>query len=226
MKKWIRGGTVVTAADTYQADVLIEGERVVAIGHQLSVDSAEEIDATGCYVIPGGIDPHTHLDMPFGGTVTADDFFTGTRAAAFGGTTSIVDFCLTKKGESLKSAIATWHEKARGKAVIDYGFHLMIAEANDQVLEELESVISSEGITSLKVFMAYKNVFQADDETLFKTLVKAKELGALVQVHAENGDVLDYLTRKHWPRGTPIRSITLIPGRPRRKERRRAEPLL
>ncbi|WNF08109.1 dihydropyrimidinase [Brevibacillus borstelensis] len=196
MKKWIRGGTVVTAADTYQADVLIEGERVVAIGHQLSVDSAEEIDATGCYVIPGGIDPHTHLDMPFGGTVTADDFFTGTRAAAFGGTTSIVDFCLTKKGESLKSAIATWHEKARGKAVIDYGFHLMIAEANDQVLEELESVISSEGITSLKVFMAYKNVFQADDETLFKTLVKAKELGALVQVHAENGDVLDYLTKK------------------------------
>ncbi|MED1876540.1 dihydropyrimidinase [Brevibacillus borstelensis] len=196
MKKWIRGGTVVTAADTYQADVLIEGERVVAIGHQLSIDGAEEIDATGCYVIPGGIDPHTHLDMPFGGTVTADDFFTGTRAAAFGGTTSIVDFCLTKKGESLKSAIATWHEKARGKAVIDYGFHLMIAEANDQVLEELESVISSEGITSLKVFMAYKNVFQADDETLFKTLVKAKELGALVQVHAENGDVLDYLTKK------------------------------
>ncbi|EMT53981.1 phenylhydantoinase [Brevibacillus borstelensis AK1] len=196
MKKWIRRGTVVTAADTYQADVLIEGERVVAIGHQLSVDGAEEIDATGCYVIPGGIDPHTHLDMPFGGTVTADDFFTGTRAAAFGGTTSIVDFCLTKKGESLKSAIATWHEKARGKAVIDYGFHLMIAEANDQVLEELESVISSEGITSLKVFMAYKNVFQADDETLFKTLVKAKELGALVQVHAENGDVLDYLTKK------------------------------
>ncbi|KKX53828.1 dihydropyrimidinase [Brevibacillus borstelensis] len=196
MKKWIRGGTVVTAADTYQADVLIEGERVAAIGHQLSVNGAEEIDATGCYVIPGGIDPHTHLDMPFGGTVTADDFFTGTRAAAFGGTTSIVDFCLTKKGESLKSAIATWHEKARGKAVIDYGFHLMIAEANDQVLEELESVISSEGITSLKVFMAYKNVFQADDETLFKTLVKAKELGALVQVHAENGDVLDYLTKK------------------------------
>ncbi|MEJ8546105.1 dihydropyrimidinase [Brevibacillus borstelensis] len=196
MKKWIRGGTVVTAADTYQADVLMEGERVVAIGHQLPVEGAEEIDATGCYVIPGGIDPHTHLDMPFGGTVTADDFFTGTRAAAFGGTTSIVDFCLTKKAETLRSAIAAWHEKARGKAVIDYGFHLMIAEANDQVLEELESVISAEGITSLKVFMAYKNVFQADDETLFKTLVRAKELGALVQVHAENGDVLDYLTKQ------------------------------
>ncbi|USG68114.1 dihydropyrimidinase [Brevibacillus ruminantium] len=196
MKKWIRGGTVVTAADTYQADVLIEGEQVVAIGHQFSGEGAEEIDASGCYVLPGGIDPHTHLDMPFGGTVTADDFFTGTRAAAFGGTTSVIDFCLTKKGESLRSAIATWHEKARGKAAIDYGFHLMIAEANDQVLEELESVIDTEGITSLKVFMAYKNVFQADDETLFKTLVRAKELGALVQVHAENGDVLDYLTKK------------------------------
>jgi dihydropyrimidinase len=196
MKKLIRGGTVVTAADTYQADVLIFGEQVIAIGESLDADGAELIDASGCYVFPGGIDPHTHLDMPFGGTMTADDFFTGTRAAAFGGTTSIIDFCLTKKGESLKSAIATWHEKARGKAVIDYGFHLMIAEANDRVLDELESVVKTEGITSLKVFMAYKNVFQADDETLFKTLVRARELGALVQVHAENGDVIDYLTKQ------------------------------
>lgn len=196
MRKLIRGGTVVTAADTYQADILIDGEVVVAIGESLDSEGVEVIDATGYYVFPGGIDPHTHLDMPFGGTVTADDFTTGTRAAAFGGTTSVIDFCLTRKGESLQSAIATWHEKAGGKAVIDYGFHLMIAEANDQVLEELESVILTEGITSLKVFMAYKNVFQADDETLFKTLIRAKQLGALVQVHAENGDVIDYLTKK------------------------------
>ncbi|MED1791676.1 dihydropyrimidinase [Brevibacillus nitrificans] len=196
MKKWIRGGTVVTAADTYQADVLIEGERVVAIGYNLDTADAEEIDATGCYILPGGIDPHTHLDMPFGGTVTSDNFFTGTKAAAFGGTTSIVDFCLTNKGESLQSAIATWHEKARGKAVIDYGFHLMVSDANDQVLDELASVVANEGITSLKVFMAYKNVLMADDETLFKTLIRAKEIGALVQVHAENGDVIDYLTKK------------------------------
>ncbi|NGQ96291.1 dihydropyrimidinase [Brevibacillus sp. SYP-B805] len=196
MKKWIRNGTVVTASDTCQADVLIEGERIVAIGETLEADEAEVIDASGCYVFPGGIDPHTHLDMPFGGTVTADDFESGTRAAAFGGTTSIIDFCLTRKGESLREAIAVWHEKARGKAVIDYGFHLMIAEANDQVLEELETVVKHEGITSLKVFMAYKNVFQADDETLFKTLVRARELGALVQVHAENGDVIDYLTKQ------------------------------
>jgi dihydropyrimidinase len=192
----IRGGTVVTAADTYQADILIHNEKIAAIGESLEADDAEVVDAAGCYVFPGGIDPHTHLDMPFGGTVTADDFFTGTRAAAFGGTTSIIDFCLTSKGETLQSAIATWHEKARGKAVIDYGFHLMIGEANDQVLEELETVVKTEGITSLKVFMAYKNVFQADDETLFKTLIRARELGALVQVHAENGDVIDFLIKK------------------------------
>lgn len=196
MKKWIRGGIVVTAADTCQADVLIDGEQIVAIGKNLQVDNAEVIDASGCYLLPGGIDPHTHLDMPFGGTVTADNFYTGTKAAAFGGTTSVIDFCLTQKGEPLQKAIATWHEKARGKAVIDYGFHLMIADANDQVLEELEAVIEREGITSLKVFMAYKNVLMADDETLFKTLIRAGELGALVQVHAENGDVIDYLTNQ------------------------------
>ncbi|MGG4442222.1 dihydropyrimidinase [Brevibacillus fortis] len=196
MKKWIRNGTVVTASDTYQADILIEGEKVVAIGSNLDVKDAEIIDATGYYVFPGGIDPHTHLDMPFGGTVTSDNFYTGTKAAAFGGTTSIIDFCLTNKGEPLHSSISTWYEKARGKAVIDYGFHLMVSDANDQVLEELGAVVRNEGITSLKVFMAYKNVLMADDETLFKTLVRAKELGALVQVHAENGDVLDYLIKQ------------------------------
>ncbi|MBY0087635.1 dihydropyrimidinase [Brevibacillus brevis] len=201
MKKWIRNGTVVTASDTYQADILIEGEKIVAIGSNLDGKDAEMIDATGYYVFPGGIDPHTHLDMPFGGTVTSDNFYTGTKAAAFGGTTSIIDFCLTNKGEPLHSSISTWHEKARGKAVIDYGFHLMVSDANDQVLEELGAVVRNEGITSLKVFMAYKNVLMADDETLFKTLVRAKELGALVQVHAENGDVLDYLIKQAIAKG-------------------------
>ncbi|MCM3141170.1 dihydropyrimidinase [Brevibacillus sp. MER 51] len=201
MKKWIRNGTVVTASDTYQADILIEGEKIVAIGSNLDGKDAEMVDATGYYVFPGGIDPHTHLDMPFGGTVTSDNFYTGTKAAAFGGTTSIIDFCLTNKGEPLHSSISTWHEKARGKAVIDYGFHLMVSDANDQVLEELGAVVRNEGITSLKVFMAYKNVLMADDETLFKTLVRAKELGALVQVHAENGDVLDYLIKQAIAKG-------------------------
>lgn len=196
MNKIIKNGTIVTATDTYDADILIENGVISLIGQNLSLDIAEIIDAKGCYVFPGGIDPHTHLEMPFGGTVTKDDFETGTIAAAFGGTTTIIDFCLTNKGEPLKDAINTWHAKSKGKAVIDYGFHLMIGEVNEAVLNELSSVINEEGITSFKVFMAYKNVLQADDETLFQTLVAAKELGALVMVHAENGDVIDYLVKK------------------------------
>ncbi|MGJ7922653.1 dihydropyrimidinase [Neobacillus sp. LXY-4] len=196
MKKIIKNGTIVTAVDTFKADICIENGTISQIGSQLSYLGAEIIDAKGCYVFPGGIDPHTHLDMPFGGTVTKDDFETGTIAAAFGGTTTIIDFCLTKKGETLQSAIDTWHAKAQAKAVIDYSFHLQIVEMNENVLMELPVVMEQEGITSLKVFMAYKHQFQADDETLFRTLVTAKELGALVMVHAENGDVIDFLVKK------------------------------
>lgn len=196
MRKIIKNGTIVTAADTFMADILIENGVVSQIGKNLSISDAEVIDAEGHYVFPGGVDPHTHLEMPFGGTVTKDDFETGTIAAAFGGTTTVIDFCLTNKGEPLKDAINTWHGKSNGKAVIDYGFHLMIGEVNEAVLAELPSVIENEGITSFKVFMAYKNVLQADDETLFQTLVAAKDLGALVMVHAENGDVIDYLVKK------------------------------
>jgi dihydropyrimidinase len=194
--KLIKGGTIVTASDIYEADVLISGEKVAAIGTDLNEEGAEIIHAAGSYLFPGGIDPHTHLDMPFGGTVTCDDFDSGTIAAAFGGTTTIIDFCLTTKGEPLKKAVQTWHEKSERKAVIDYGFHLMIGEVNESILNELPIIIEEEGITSLKVFMAYKNVFQADDETLFRTLVEAKKLGALVMVHAENGDVIEYLVSK------------------------------
>lgn len=196
MKKIIKNGIIVTATDTFKADVCIENEVISQIGLDLSEKGAEIIDAKGCYLFPGGVDPHTHLEMPFGGTVTKDDYETGTIAAAFGGTTTVIDFCLTDKGEPLKDAIETWHGKSKGKAVIDYSFHLMIGEVNDAVLNELPSVIENEGITSFKVFMAYKNVLQADDETLFKTLITAKELGALVMVHAENGDVIDYLVNK------------------------------
>ncbi|WP_110926571.1 dihydropyrimidinase [Bacillus massiliglaciei] len=196
MKKIIKNGTIVTAADTYEADILIENEVITSIGRDLHAEGAEVIDANGAYIFPGGIDPHTHLDMPFGGTVTKDDFETGTIAAAYGGTTTVIDFCLTNKGEPLKNAIRTWHEKSKDKAAIDYSFHLMIGEINEDVLAELPSVIENEGITSFKVFMAYKNVFQADDATLYRTLLKAKELGALVMVHAENGDVIEYLTEQ------------------------------
>lgn len=196
MAKLIRNGTVVTAADQYQADIRIDNGVITQIGHNLAADGAEIVDAKGHYVFPGGIDPHTHLEMPFGGTVTADDFETGTKAAAYGGTTTIIDFCLTNKGVPLSQSVQTWHRKAEGKAVIDYGFHLMIAEINDEVLAELPVMILDEGITSLKVFMAYKNVFQADDGTLYRTLLEAKRLGALVMVHAENGDVIDYLIKE------------------------------
>lgn len=196
MQKLIKNGIIVTGTDRYKADILIKEEKIAAIGNDLSEKVDEVIDVKGAYLFPGGIDPHTHLDMPFGGTVTADDFETGTIAAAFGGTTTVIDFCLTNKGEPLKKSIQTWHEKASNKAVIDYGFHLMIGEMNDKVLEEIPQIIEEEGITSFKIFMAYKNVFQADDETLFRTLLCAKEHGALVMVHAENGDVIEFLVDK------------------------------
>ncbi|MGC5774458.1 dihydropyrimidinase [Paenibacillus pabuli] len=196
-RKWIRNGMLVTASDTFEADVFIENGKIVQIGMGIVPDERTEIiDASGCYVIPGGIDPHTHLDMPFGGTVTADDFATGTAAAAFGGTTTVIDFCLTQKGRPLLESLQEWHAKAEGKAAIDYGFHLMIGEMNDQVLEELPQIIEEEGVSSFKVFMAYKNQFQADDGILLQTLQKAKEYGALVMVHAENGDVIDLLVQQ------------------------------
>lgn len=136
-RKLIRNGVLVTASDTFEADILIEKGKITQIGIGLVPDERMEVvDASGCYVIPGGIDPHTHLDMPFGGTLTADDFATGTTAAAFGGTTTIIDFCLTQKGRPLIESLQEWHAKAEGKAAIDYGFHLMIGEMNDQVLEE------------------------------------------------------------------------------------------
>lgn len=196
MRKLIKNGTIVTASDSYKGDILIDNGIIASIGAILSDDGAEVIDASGHYVFPGGVDPHTHLDMPFGGTVTRDDFDSGTIAAAFGGTTTIIDFCLTSKGVPLRESVAKWHAKAAGKAVIDYGFHLMVSEVNDHVLLELPQIISEEGITSLKVFMAYKNVLQADDGTLLRTLQLARQQGALVMVHAENGDVIAYLIDK------------------------------
>jgi dihydropyrimidinase len=192
----IKGGTVVTAADTYRADVLIEDGAIGAIGHALPNGKHEVIDASDAYVFPGGIDPHTHLDMPFGGTVTADDFETGTRAAAIGGTTCIVDFALHSRGNSLLNALETWHEKASGKACVDYAFHLTIADGRDETMAEIPRMIAERGVNSFKVFMAYKHVLYVDDETIFKTLQACRKAGGLVQVHAENGDVIEVITRQ------------------------------
>ncbi len=192
----IRGGTVVTSGGVTRADVLIENGVVTHIGERIMPIGHETIDAHGCYLFPGGIDPHTHLDMPFGGTVTADDFHTGTVAAAFGGTTTVIDFALHQKGDTLSNSLRRWHEKAGGKAAIDYGFHVMVGDMREDVMEEIPQMVEKEGVTSFKVFMAYKNVFQVDDETLFRVLKMAAKCGALVQVHAENGDVIDVLVRE------------------------------
>ena len=193
MSTLIKGGTVVTAGDTYQADVLIEGEQIAAVGRGLAADTV--IDASGAYVIPGGIDVHTHLDMPFGGTVSSDDFFTGHRAAAFGGTTMHIDFAIQPKGATLLETLALWHERANGKAAIDYGFHVAITDLPDSVLEEMPRCVEY-GATSMKLFMAYKGALQVDDTTLFRAMQQAAAHRLLIMVHAENGDAIDVLVRE------------------------------
>ncbi len=186
----VKGGTIVTATDNFAADVLIENGKIAAIAGSIPTNGTRLIDASGSYVFPGFIDPHTHLDMPFGGTVTADDFASGTVAAAFGGTTTIVDFALHQRGHSLAASVATWAKKAAGKASIDYAFHLTITDGRDETLEEIPLMIEREGINSFKCFMAYKHVFQVDDETIFRVMQACVKFGGLVQVHAENGDVI------------------------------------
>lgn len=196
MKKIIHGGQIATASDVYEADILIENGKIVQIGKNISVEGAEIIDATGKYVFPGGIDPHTHLDMPFNNTVTDDDWKSGTIAAAFGGTTTILDFCLTAGEKKLATAVEKWHEKAKGKSAIDYGFHLMIGDLTPETEAELPVLLEQEGITSVKVFMAYAKEFQATDRTLFKAFKIAKDVGATVMVHCENGSVIDELVEE------------------------------
>jgi dihydropyrimidinase len=201
MSVLIKGGRVVTAADDVVADVLVEGERISLIGADLDVAADRTIDASGKYVLPGCVDPHTHLDMPFGGTVTVDDFESGQTSAAFGGTTCHVDFCIQGKGQTFAEALESWHAKANGKTLIDYGFHIAVTDLGDeQRLEEL-AALPAQGITSYKLFMAYKNVLQVDDETLFRAMEVAAASGALVMVHAENGDAIDVLVREALERG-------------------------
>jgi dihydropyrimidinase len=192
----IRGGVVVTATDTQRADVLIEGERITMLAESISSNGHTTIDATGTFVFPGGVDPHTHLDMPFGGTVTADDFESGTRAALLGGTTTVIDFALHTRGDSLHNALKTWHGKAKDKACGDYAFHLTIADGRDETMNEIPVIINEQGVNSFKVFMAYKHVLYVDDETIFKTLQACRDAGGLVQVHAENGDVIEVITKE------------------------------
>jgi dihydropyrimidinase len=192
----IRNGTVVTATDTCVADVGISVDKVTAIGAQLPTENAGRvIDASGMLVIPGGIDVHTHLDMPFGGTTSADDFQTGTIAAAFGGTTTLIDFAIQYKGQTLRQAFDTWMKKAHDKAVTDYAFHCIITDLGTAQLEEMGQLIR-EGVTSFKLFMAYPGVFMLDDATIFKAMRQAAKHNGLICMHAENGGAIDVIVQQ------------------------------
>jgi dihydropyrimidinase len=200
MSLLIKNGRIVTAADDYRADVFVEGETITLIGRDLKVQADTVIDATNRLVIPGGIDPHTHFDMPFGGTVSADDFESGTRAAAFGGTTTIIDFAIQKKGSSTFEALETWHQKADGKASIDYGFHMILTDLPDERVNEM-SRLADQGVTSYKLFMAYPGVLYVDDGTIFRAMRQAAEDGTVVCMHAENGIVIDEIVKDARARG-------------------------
>jgi dihydropyrimidinase len=191
----IRNGTIVTATETFSADVGIAGEKIAATGPQLSTEGARVLDASGCYVIPGGVDVHTHLDMPLDAITSSDDFETGTIAAAFGGTTTIVDFATQSRGQTLRQAWETWMKKAEGKAAIDFGFHCIACDLPEARLKEIPE-LAREGVPSFKLFMAYPGRLMLDDASIFRAMRVAADCGALISVHAENGGVIDVLIER------------------------------
>jgi dihydropyrimidinase len=204
MSLLITNGRVITASDDYVADVFCENGTITAIGKDLPghrYQADRTIDATGQYVLPGGIDVHTHLDMPFGGTTSADDFESGTIAAAFGGTTCVVDFAIQYRGQTMRHALDEWMKKASGRAVADYSFHMIVTELPDAGLGEMDTLVRNEGVTSFKLFMAYPGVFMVDDATIFRALRRTGENGGLVCMHAENGGVIDLLVQEALRKG-------------------------
>ena len=197
MRALVKNGTIVTALDQFQGDILIEDGVVSAIGKSLPSDRADRVyDATGKLVLPGGVDVHTHMAMPFGGTVTVDDFESGTVAAAWGGTTTIVDFAIQPDDASLPATLAQWFQKAEGKAVVDYAFHMVIRQWNDQIPADMDQLVKREGVTSFKIFMAYPGALMLDDASLFKAFQQSASNGGLICVHAENGGAIDVLVRQ------------------------------
>jgi dihydropyrimidinase len=190
MRTLIKGGTIVNSDATSGGDVLVDGEQIALIGESLDVATDKVVDATGKWVIPGGIDPHTHMELPFGGTFAKDTFETGTRAAAFGGTTTIIDFAVQPKGGTFREGLDIWHEKADGKACIDYGFHTIVSDMRDDLLPEMDALVD-EGVTTFKLFTAYPGVFLSGDDKIFKALKRTAGNGGLVLMHAENGPVID-----------------------------------
>src|SRR5580704_2951238 len=192
----IRNGTVVTAESTFPADILVDGEKIKEVRQGIPPNAGDQVlDASGLLLLPGGIDAHTHLDMPFGGTTSSDDFETGTRAAAYGGTTTIVDFAIQARGTRMRDALDTWWKKAEGKACIDYGLHMIVTDLGNCGLEDMDEMVD-EGVASFKLFMAYPNVLMVDDATIFKSLARTAKNGALICMHAENGSVIDVLIAK------------------------------
>jgi len=194
----IKGGLVISATAEVTADVLVDGERVVALlapGSGLAEHADRVIDAGGTYVIPGGVDAHTHMEMPFGGTYASDTFETGTAAAAWGGTTTIIDFAIQSVGKSLREGLDAWHAKADGRCAVDYGFHMILADVNDQSLKEMDMLVG-EGVTSFKMFMAYPGVFYSDDGKILRAMQQAAGNGALAMMHAENGIAIDVLVQQ------------------------------
>jgi dihydropyrimidinase len=197
----VRNARVVTASERFEADLYVDGGRITLIGEGLSLPADTVLDASGCLVLPGGIDVHTHLDMPAGPVTSADDFETGTRAAAFGGTTTIIDFATPEPGQSLLAAFETWMKKAEDKAVVDYGFHMALRGLGETTLGEMARLVRDEGVSSFKLYLAYPGVLQVDDGTFFRALLGARECGALILVHAENGGVIDVLVERALARG-------------------------
>ncbi len=201
MSVLIKNGRIITATDDYVADIFIDGEIIKAIGKNLNIPATQEIDASGMLIFPGGIDPHVHLDMPFMGTYSSDNYETGTRAALHGGTTTVIDFILQTQGKSLRSALNEWRSRAEGNAVGDYSFHMAVTDFNDETKKEIKEFIEQEGITSFKTFMAYKGALMIDDRQMIALMQEVKKQGGMVTVHATNGDIIDYLTAKHKSEG-------------------------
>ncbi|MEW7289132.1 dihydropyrimidinase [Aquimarina sp. 2304DJ70-9] len=197
----IQNGRIVTASETYLADLYIEGEKIIAIGKNLTYEADRIIDARGKLVFPGGIDPHVHLDMPFMGTYSSDDYETGTRAALYGGTTMVIDFILQTQGDTLHNALKTWQKKSQGKAIGDYSYHMAVTDFNDTTAKEVVQMIEDEGITSFKTFMAYKGALMIDDGQMVQLMKVVKKHGGLVTVHATNGDMIDSLIAKNRAQG-------------------------
>lgn len=188
----LQGGTIVTDIKSYKADVRIKNEKIAEIGSDLFKEGDEIVPINGCYLVPGGIDTHTHFDLDVGTTITADNFETGTKAAIVGGTTTILDFATQSKGNTLNDGLREWHDKSSGRCYSDYGFHMAITDWNDTTSKEMEDMIN-EGVTSFKMYMAYKDTLQVDDGIIFKALKRAKELGVLIGFHCENGDIINEL---------------------------------